>query len=143
VHQIHAADAGSRSPSLPAGASLPRVLDVDDLTVLTGWAEGVAETLAHAPECIPALLADARPGAAWRSALGIADPSPKLTTAIASLSAVIEGAAPAAGPPSFDAVLAVSRETRVGEPPLDELVRGALRATLEQLRSRQAAAPNS
>jgi hypothetical protein len=121
---------------------LPRVLDVDDLTVLTGWAEGVAETLAHAPERIPALLADARSGAAWRSALGIADPSPKLDKAIASLSAVIERAAPADDPPSFDAVLAASRENRAGEQPLDELVRGALRATFEQLRSRQAVAPN-
>ena len=143
VHQIRSSDAGSRSPSARAGPSLPQVLDVEDLTVLTGWAEGVAETLAHAPERIPALLADARPSAAWRSALGIPDPSPTLNEAIASLSAVIEGAAPADDPPSFDAVLAASRETRVGEQPLDELVRGALRATLEQLRSRQAAAPNN
>jgi hypothetical protein len=142
VHQIRASDAGSRSLSAGAGATLPRVLDVDDLTVFTGWAEAVAETLAHAPERIPALLADARPGAAWRSALGIADPAPNLDEAIASLSAVIEAAAPADDPPSFDAVLAASRETRLGEQPLDELVRSALRATLEQLRSRQAAAPN-
>ena len=122
------------------GATLPGVLDVHDVTVLTGWAEAVAETLAHAPERIPALLAGARPGAAWRSALGIAEPSPQLDNAIASLSAVIEGAAPADGPPSFDAVLTASRETRVGEQSLDELVRSALRATLEQLRSRQPAA---
>jgi hypothetical protein len=53
VHQIRASDAGSRTPPARAGASLPRVLDVDDLTVLTGWAEGVAETLAHAPERTP------------------------------------------------------------------------------------------
>jgi hypothetical protein len=122
---------------------LPRLLDVEGLTVLTGWAEGVAETLAHAPERIPALLADARPGAAWRSALGLADPSPQLDKAIASLSAVIEGAARADGPPSFDAVLAATREGRVGEQPLDELVRSALRATLEQLRSRQPQQPTA
>jgi hypothetical protein len=140
VQQIRASDAGSRTPPARAGASLPRVLDVDDLTVLTGWAEAVAQTLAHAPERMPALLADARPGAAWRSAFGIADPSPQLDMAIASLSAVIDGATPAGGPPSFDAVLAASRETRADEQPLDEIVRSALRATLEQLRSRQAGA---
>jgi hypothetical protein len=143
VQQIRASDGGSRSPSARAGASLPRLLDVEGLTVLTGWAEGVAETLAHAPERIPALLADARPGAAWRSALGLADPSPQLDKAIASLSAVIEGAARADGPPSFDAVLAATREGRVGEQPLDELVRSALRATLEQLRSRQPQQPTA
>jgi hypothetical protein len=115
-----------------AGATLPRVLDVDDLTVLTGWAEAVAQALEHVPERIPTLLADARPGAAWRSALGLPEPSLQLDQAIASLSAVVEGA-------TFDTVLAASRETRAGEQPLDELVRSVLRATLEQLRSRQAA----
>jgi hypothetical protein len=143
VHQIRASDARSKHSSAGAGPTLPRVLDVDDLTVLTGWAEAVAETLAHAPERIPALLADARPGAAWRSALGIADPSPKLGNAMASFSAVIEGAATADDPPSFDAVLAACRETRVGEQPLDELVRSALRATLEQLRSRELRHPTA
>jgi hypothetical protein len=143
VHQIRASDAGSRTPPARTRASLPRVLEVEDLTVLTGWAEAVAQTLAHAPERIPALLADARPGAAWRSALGIADPSPQLDKAIASVSAVIDGATPAGDPPSFEAVLAASRETRVGEEPLDELVRSALRATLEQLLSRQATALDS
>jgi len=54
---------------------------------------------------------------------------------------VFDGATPADGAPSFDAVLAASRETRVGEQPLDDLVRRALRATLEQLLSRQATAP--
>ncbi|HEX8855383.1 MAG TPA: hypothetical protein VF752_07255 [Thermoleophilaceae bacterium] len=143
VHQICASDGGSGSPSARTGASLPRVLDVHDVTVLTGWAEAVAETLAHAPERIPAVLADAREGAAWRSALGIADPSPQLDKAIAFLSAVIERAAPEDGPPSFDAVLAASRESGAGEQPLDELVRSALRATLEQLRSRQPRQPTA
>jgi hypothetical protein len=143
VHQIRASDAGSGTPPTRTPASLPRVLEVEDLTVLTGWVEAVAQTLAHAPERVPALLADARPGAAWRSGLGIADPSPQLDKALASVSAVIDGAAPAGGPPSFDAVLAASRETRAGEQPLDELVRSALRATLEQLLSRQAAGPES
>jgi hypothetical protein len=101
VHQIYASDGASGSQSARTMASLPRVLDVHDVTVLTGWAEAVAETLAHAPERIPAVLADARPGAAWRSALGIAGPSPQLDRAIAFLSAVIEGAAPADDPPSF------------------------------------------
>jgi hypothetical protein len=142
VHQIHADDGTSRSVSARAAATLPGALDVDDVTVLTGWAEAVAETLARAPERIPALLADARSGAAWRPALGVADPSPQLEKAIASIGAVIDGATPAGRPPSFDAVLAASRENRAAEQPLDELVRSALRATLEQLLSRQAVAPD-
>jgi hypothetical protein len=84
-----------------------------------------------------ARVSPARAGAAWRSVLGIAEPSPPLGRAIASLSAMVEAVAPADGTPSFDAVLAASREVRVGERSLDDLVRSALRATLEQLRSRQ------
>ena len=143
VHQIHASDAGSKPSSADAGETLPRVLDVDDLTVLTGWAEGVAETLAHAPERIAALLADVRPGAAWRSELGIGEPSQRLVEAIESLDKMMRAAARAAGAPTFDAMLAAAREDRSGEQPLDELVRTVLRSTLEQLRSRQAAAPDS
>jgi hypothetical protein len=115
---------------------LPRLLDVDDLTVLTGWAEAVAETLAHAPERIPALVAAARPGAAWRSRLGITEPSQQLGEAIESLNELIQAAGP-----TVDAVLAVAREDRSGEQALDELVRAVLRSTLEQLCSRQAAVP--
>jgi hypothetical protein len=139
VHQIRASDAGSNSSSADAGATLPRVLDVDDLTVLTGWAEAVAETLAHAPERIPAMVADARPGAAWRSELGIAEPSPQLGEAIESLNERIEAAARAGGTPTFDAVLVAAYEERSGEQTLGELVGSVLRSTLEQLRSRQAA----
>jgi hypothetical protein len=136
VHQIHASEAGSRSSSADAGAPLPRVLDVDDLTVLTGWAEAVAEALAHAPERIPALVADARPGGAWRSALGIAEPSQQLGRAIESLDELMQAAGP-----TLDGVLAAAREDRSGEQALDEQVRAVVRSTLEQLRSRQTAAP--
>jgi hypothetical protein len=138
VHQIRASDADPRSSPAQAEASLPRILDVDDLSVLTGWAEGVAETLSQAPERLPALVADARPGAAWRPGLGIAEPSQRFGDAIESLGEMLRAAAPAAGTPTFDAVLAASREDRPGEQPLDELVRAVLRSTFEQLRSRHA-----
>jgi hypothetical protein len=115
---------------------LPGVLDVDDLTVLTGWAEAVAEALAHAPEQIPALVADARPGAAWRSALRIAEPTEQLGAAIDSLDELLQATGP-----TLDAVLAAAAEDRSGEKALDELVRAVLRSTLEQLCSRQAVTP--
>ena len=132
MHQIHASEAGSKSSLAGARAPLPRVLDVEDLTVLTGWAEAVAEVLAHAPELIPALLADARAGAAWRSALGITEPSQQLDAAIESLEELTQAAGP-----TFDLVLAAACEDRSGEQALDALVRSVLRSTLEQLRSRQ------
>jgi hypothetical protein len=142
VHQIGATD-GPSSSSNDAGTTLPRVLDVDDLTVLTGWAEAAAETLAHAPDRIPALVADARPGAVWRSELGIAEPSPQLSEAIESLNERMRAAARADGTPTLDAVLMAAYEDRSGEHALGQLVGSVLRSTLEQLRSRQAAVPES
>jgi hypothetical protein len=104
---------------------------------------GDGRTLAHAPECIPALVADLRPGAPWRSELGIVEPSQRLIEAIESLNELMQAAARAAGLTTFDAVLAAVREDRSGEQPLDELVRAVLRSTLEQRRSRQTAVPDS
>jgi hypothetical protein len=140
VHQIRASDARTNSLSAGGRATLPRVLEVADLTVLTGWAEAVAETLAHAPERFRELMADARPGAAWRSELGIAEPSPQLGEAIDSLTEKLEAAARASGTRTFDAVLAAASADRSGEHTLGELVDSVLRSTLEQHRSRQAIA---
>lgn len=135
VQQIRASDGDSHSSSIDARATLPRVIDVDDLTILTGWAEAVAETLAHAPERVPTLIADSRPRAAWRSELGVTEPSQRLVEAIDALNEIVK-AARAAGTPTFDAVLATVREDGSDERPLYELVRAVLRSTLEQLRSR-------
>jgi hypothetical protein len=82
VQQIHAATARSGSQPIQIAPPLPRALEVEELTVLTGWAQAVAETLAYAPERVPGVLADARPGAPWRTALKIAEPSPQLSEAI-------------------------------------------------------------
>jgi hypothetical protein len=82
-------------------------------------------------------MADARPGAAWRSELGIAEPSPHLGEAIESLDEKLQAAAQASGTPTFDAALVAASEDRSGEQTLRELVGSVLRSTLEQHRSRQ------
>jgi hypothetical protein len=52
----------------------------EELTILTGWAEGVSEAAAYAPERIDAVLADAHADATWRAELGLPQPSPRLAT---------------------------------------------------------------
>jgi hypothetical protein len=138
VHQIRAAESGSPSPNSPSGSPPPRPMEVDDLTILTGWAEALAEALAHAPARAEAVLADARPGAPWRAELGIAEPSARLVDALDAIERALTEATPAAGPPSLDALLFAVRDGHPGESPLDQLTCTVLRSALEQLCTRQA-----
>ena len=110
VHQVRASGAGT-------GASPPRptpgdqLLHAEEITILTGWAEGVAEALAHAPGRTQELLADAGERAPWRTAFGLAEPTPALAGAVASIGRALAAVTPADGVPSFDAMLVLgSRE---------------------------------
>jgi hypothetical protein len=64
VHQVGASTAGSMAPPSHSTAPIRHLLDANELTVLTAWAEAVAEAVAHAPECAATILADARSGGA-------------------------------------------------------------------------------
>src|SRR5215470_11713183 len=56
VHQVRA----SSKPLQPANAHsktlAPRVLEADELSILTGWAQALAEALAYDPACVETLL---------------------------------------------------------------------------------------
>ncbi len=138
VHQIRASDARSDPPTTVSGSPIARVIDVDDLTILSGWAEAVAEALAYTPARARAVLADARPGAPWRRDLGIAEPPPRLGDAIDSIERAVDAAMPPGAAPSLDALLLAVRDRQPGESALDALARRVLRSTLEQLCTRQA-----
>jgi hypothetical protein len=137
VHQLRAASAGSSSPIPRSETKAPPLLDADELTILTAWAEAVAEVLAYAPERANAVLAEARAGARWRATLGLPDPSPRLSEAIDSMHQAVRAVAPAGGAPTFDALLLAAGQDPPGERPLDGLVRRALLSMLEQRRTRQ------
>jgi len=138
VNQITASDAGSRLPDFLSESPTSLVLEVDELTILAGWAEAVTEALAHEPARALDLLADAQAGASWRTELGIAEPSPRLSKAIDAIGRALAAATPPNGTPSFEALLDSVREDGTCRPALDKLVRRVLRSTLEQLRTRQA-----
>jgi hypothetical protein len=137
VHQVRASSAGSRPPQLPSGVPTSPVLELEELTVLTAWAEGVSEAAAYAPEHINRLLAGARPDATWRAELGLPEPSPRLADAIAALARVARAARLRAGASSFDALLTAGTEDHPGETNLDEVVRRTLLSMLEERRTRQ------
>ena len=138
VHQIQASDTGSGSANRRPGAQTPPVLEADELTIITGWAEGLAEALAYTPDRALSVLADAHASAPWRASIGIPEPSPRVTKALDSLTHAVIAATPPGQAPTFSAVLAAAREDKPDENALSRLMRRALRSTLEQLRTRQA-----
>ncbi|MBS1692311.1 MAG: hypothetical protein JST91_08825 [Actinobacteria bacterium] len=132
VHQIHATATGSAAqPDLPPSADPPD-LEVEELTVLTGWAQAVAEAVAYAPDSAAAVLADARPGAPWRTALHIAEPSPRLTDAVDVMAGFVLAEPSDGRSLTLDGLIAAVGENRPGEGKLAGLARRVLRSTLEQ-----------
>jgi hypothetical protein len=137
VQQVRASSDGSGLSLSRSTTPIAHILGTEDLTVLTAWAEGVAEAAAYAPERIDALLAEARAGATWRAALELPEPSARLADAMESLGRVVRAAAAPAGAPQFDGMLSAVSEDRPGEGTLDGLVRHVLLAMLEERGTRR------
>ena len=137
VHQVQGTGDGSGTAPAPSSATALPVLDAEELTILTGWAEGVSEAAAHAPERFDGLLVEARPGGSWRAELGVPEPSPRLADALESFGRLTDLVAAPADTSLFDALLMAAADANPGEGTLDGLVRHALLAMLEERRSRQ------
>src|SRR5262249_1744718 len=138
VYQVQASTAGS-SPRDSRPASPPQnLLEAEELTILTSWAEAVAEELTFAPERIAATLAEANSVAPLRKAIGIPEPSTQLDQAIDSIDEAIRTAMLTGGTPTPSAVVAAIRDNQPSERRLDRLARRVLRSALEQRQTRQA-----
>jgi hypothetical protein len=131
VHQVRAASAGSGSTSSQFQARPPQPLGVEEVTILTSWAEALAEALVSAPDCLEAVLADARTGAPWRAALGIAEPSAQLNEAIETMSHAVRAAAVTDPVPTAEALMVALRDVPPGERGPHGLSRRVLRSTLD------------
>ena len=139
VQQVRASNAGrrpGRQRPLFTAPTAP-VLELQELTILTAWAEGVSEAAAYAPERVDVLLASTRAGAAWRAELGLPELSPRLADAMESLSQLARAAPLPAGATLFEALLTAAKEGHTDETSLDEVVRRALLSMLEERRTRQ------
>jgi len=137
VHQVRAGTA-KEPKNLQPTRQAPRLLEVEELTVLTGWAQALAEALAYEPECVVSLLADAEAGAGWRSSFQLSGPSPALSEALAIMARAVIQVTAVGIAPTFEALHTSCRNPWSNENGLDGLVRRVLRAALEQLRTRQA-----
>jgi hypothetical protein len=136
VHQISAPPTGSRPPRPPAAEPAPHVLELNDLTVLTAWAEAVVEAVSYTPERSAEVLAEGGHGAPWRAAMGLPEPSARLRAAIESMQRTVGALDLAHGGPTSDALLAAAAQDPPDDQPLDSLVRRVLLAMLEERRIR-------
>lgn len=122
----------SKSQPLPLA---PRVLEADELTVLTGWAQALAEALAYAPECAEVLLANAQAGAPWRDEFQLTEPSSQLSQAIQFMRHAARAVTSGGGVPTLDALQMSFGEHRLEEDRLEILVRRVMLSMCEQLRT--------
>jgi hypothetical protein len=137
VRQIRASSGGTRPPHASAGLTQQLRLAAGELTILTSWAEAIAEALAFAPSSFEALTADAQTGASWREELGVCEPSPLLRQSINGIVRIARAALAAGGKPPIDTALLVAEERQPAESALEELARAVLRAALRQRQARQ------
>jgi hypothetical protein len=128
VRQIRALDRGDHPgvarPEAPGDIEAVVSLEAVELTILTCWAEAVAEAIAASPDQLNAIFDDARAGASWRRQLGVAEPSADLSSALEDLARMV-----VADPPTVEAVLAAMDE-RPGGGDYSHLVRSILRSKL-------------
>jgi hypothetical protein len=143
LHQVRASDGGSATRPAPLAAATMPLLQTEELTILTAWAEGVSEVAAHAPDRVGELLAEAHAGRPWRAELGLPEPSPRLAAAIESLGRMTLRVAASAGTSLFDALLEAGGKDHSDEEPIDGLVRHVLLAMLEERRTRQSSQANN
>jgi hypothetical protein len=106
----------------------------DGLTVLTSWAEAIAEALALAPASIEALAGDSQSDASWRNDRGICEPSPPLGDAINGICQIARAAGAADGKTPLDTALLAANDSQPSESGLEGLAYAVLRQALRQRR---------
>ncbi len=135
VTQIRAAPTGSRPARSIPDRAMPQLLDIDEVTILTSFAQALAEAVAGAPERVEDILADAPPGAPWRRKLGIVEPSAALAKAFAAITQAAREVALAETALTLDGF--ISAIDNAGDKDgIDRLARKVLRSALEQRRFR-------
>jgi hypothetical protein len=135
IHQVRAGTIGAPSANVRPSPPAPRVLDNEELTILTGWAEALAEALVYDPGCVEAVLAEEEDTMHWRAKLGLPEPSAQLRRAIHFIYQTFRMVA-SLDCNRVDALRASLLGDRQSEDALDRLARRVMRSTLEQVITR-------
>ena len=135
VHQIQASSTRTRQ-HVPVGQPQRLRLTVDELTVLTSWAEAIAEALAFAPTSIERLAVDAQSGATWREELRICEPSPLLRDSISHIAQIARAAVAADSKAPLETALLAAYENQPGESAAAGVASAVLGSALRQRQAR-------
>src|SRR5262249_3398286 len=135
--QVRAADGGLGAMTSRSETRASRVLETDDLSVLTGWAQAVVEALAFARERLDLLLRNALPCAPLRTTLRLAHPTRQVFAAVSFIAKVVRPVSPRDSRPTFDDAVNACCEDRPDANEVEILARRVLRSALDQLRSRK------
>jgi hypothetical protein len=124
IRALHRGDhAGVATPDDPVDHEPVVSLEAVELTILTCWAEAVAEALAASPDQLSTILDDVRGGAPWRRQLGVPEPPADLASALEELARMV-----VSGTPTVEAMLGAMDEHPGGG--YGHLVRAVLRSKL-------------
>ena len=86
VHQLRAHPRATGAEPRPSrGGSGAAELAPTDLTILSTWAQAVADAVPDGPDAFEAVLASARPDATWRTRAGLPQPTGRLAEALDAL----------------------------------------------------------
>jgi hypothetical protein len=131
IHQVRAgatrSGPASLEPDLPAAS-----LELEDVTLLTGWAQALAEAVADAPESVENVLANASAGAPWRTAFGLGEASPSFCEAVSILGRAARAVRFSREATRLADLCAWCRDIPPGQHGLETLVRRVLGAAAEK-----------
>ena len=130
VHQVAAASGVDRPPAERATRDDATDLGTAELSVLAGWAEGVADAVSLGRPGLDAALAAAHPGASWRSRARLDRPTGRLESALDALVRLTRSAVESSGAETATGLRAALAEAGSGGTPAESVARTCLLAAL-------------
>jgi hypothetical protein len=110
-------------------------LDIDEVTILTSFAQALAEAVQSAPDRVEDVLNDAAAGARWRAELGIVEPSTALGEAFTAITGATREVRTTERAPTLDAFIS-ALDGATDQEGIERLARTVSRSALEQRRFR-------
>ena len=142
VHQVRSKDDIALDDPV-SGSPGQAILEVCDLSILTGWAEAIAEASILSPLLLEQVIGAASAGALWRSSMNVAEPSQPLANALRCIAEGSRIAMTAERRKSLDELTLYWRTRSEGETGLFGLACRVMRSAFDQIQTRRLTRPSA